>query len=290
MPCLANVLPTHHRSCTAPPGSSSARHRPSDDVVSVSCAPELTSGRPSSSSTSTAAGTAPPKSSTTRPCAESSRPPDLGASASCHRSAPDRSCAGTRTHGCRQPSGARPVIDGAFPSAQEGPCPRRATTPAPSPWKQEGSPCRPPEGAPRSRFGSLGRCPNDAESVRSVTLLAEGHRLSVDVCAEVPLETFAAGEARIPRTWPGWTWASSTLMRSPALRGPWWSRDGPCGPNRACTWPKPRPESGRSLAARPSGASAARAAGASTAPVPRSLRPGTGAVSIRPATRRPATL
>ena len=41
--------------------------------------------------------------------------------------------------------------------------------------------------------------PYRAQSVRSVTLLAEGRRLYVDVCAEVPLETYAEGEAPDPK-------------------------------------------------------------------------------------------
>ncbi len=41
--------------------------------------------------------------------------------------------------------------------------------------------------------------PYEAESVRSVTLLAEGRRLYVDVCAEVPLGTYEEGAAPDPR-------------------------------------------------------------------------------------------
>ncbi len=41
--------------------------------------------------------------------------------------------------------------------------------------------------------------PYPAESIRSMTLLAEGRRLYVDVCAEVPVETYEEGAAPDPK-------------------------------------------------------------------------------------------
>ncbi len=130
--------------------------------------------------------------------------------------------------------------------------------------------------------------PYEAESVRSVTLLAEGRRLYVDVCAEVPLGTYEEGAAPDPRKVAG---VDLGIIHPYVL----------ADPERALV------VSGRAMRAEsrlhlaeskarkratsrraPAAANAVRVAGASTGRAPRSSRHVTGGVSTRPATRRPA--